>query len=54
VTSVTELGGHELTRGLMLGTATAPSVDRVGNAYWPISARMLPEQTANFVVKVAL
>ena len=53
VTGVTELGGHELTRGLFRGTASAPAVDRAGNAYWSVTARMLPEQSTSFLVKVA-
>jgi hypothetical protein len=53
VTGVTELGGHELTRGLFRGTASAPAVDRAGNAYWSVTARLLPEQSAQFLLKVA-
>ncbi|HSU39363.1 MAG TPA: hypothetical protein VLJ38_07340, partial [Polyangiaceae bacterium] len=53
VTGVTELGGHELTRGLFLGTASAPTVDRAGNTYWSVTARMLPEQSASFLMKVS-
>jgi hypothetical protein len=53
VTEVTELGGHELTRGLFHGTAGAPVVDRAGNAYWSVTACMQPEQSASFLLKVA-
>jgi hypothetical protein len=52
IAGVTELGGHELTQGLFLGTASAPSVDAAGNVYWSVSARMLPEQSAELLLKL--
>jgi hypothetical protein len=49
---VAELGGHELLRGLFLGTALAPSVDRHGNAYWFVAPRIVPGASASFLLKL--
>lgn len=46
------LTGDDLTPGLWLGSGGSPQVDRAGNVYWWINARMSPNAVASYYMKV--